>query len=415
MEIESPQTEIASHLAQSLKRSFDAIGRSWKFQEPEVYKKTAEVIELADILQFIQELHIYDQHKQISNDCLDDWLWRFKDFFYKTENVLDDLDFIRFRNPHWAGNDKSSAFEVEEMHFMKAIAKLPEVIETAAGLLDEIKHFKKELQKSKPVCSSLDQQRNTSSGLRTLPSKVRELKGRAVEKAKILEALLHKAEGESKESLVMISITGPVGIGKTELARAVYNSAQVEAEFDVKAWIYMGNHPLDEWWLTLERSVSASVYKQSKIHRTSGSYSILETMKTEITGKKVLIVLDNLTGGFFNDLFKYGAKVGSRIIVTSQFRYVGNSDDLLFDVELDGLEEEEYLELFKECALGDRNRNKYPELEDIVGEIAKRFGGNPLAAVTIGRHLKWHQSEERWRMISRSSLGIIDPTEKLSL
>ncbi|XP_042467552.1 disease resistance protein RGA2-like [Zingiber officinale] len=422
------QTEIAIHLTELLwKRTHHVIKSLRMHRKSKVLIANSGLEELLAFLRYNWFSMTDYLYNKISNKFLQDWLWRFDDFFYMTEDVLDDFEFMLFPSDKPQGRDDFSAFD-------EAMQKLPEVIDTAADLFLEITDFRvarkefprlsyEEVMEMRTILkrpaafeqvqSRVEKPLATSSGLPTLPYEVRELKGRVVEKNKILEALFHRAEGESKKLPISISISGPVGIGKTDLARAVYNSAQVEAEFDVRAWIYMGNHHLDKW-LTLQRSESDSVDQPSKLHRSS-ILDILNILETEMTAKKVLIVLDNLEGMGdevdVNNIIYQCRRKGARIIVTTQSEDVGRLSAVWLNVELNGLEEEDYLELFKECALGDRNRNKYPELENIVGEIAKRFGGNPLAAVMIGRHLKWHQSEDRWRIISRSNLGMIDPTE----
>ncbi|XP_042472472.1 putative disease resistance protein At3g14460 [Zingiber officinale] len=421
---ETPQFEIATYLSKLLEeRTYHVIESLRQHQDLEVYNAIAILERLREILPKILrkpwKLRTDNFHTTISNKFLEDWLCRFKGFFYMTEDVFDDLDIIVLPSDKRQG-DYLSAFGKRMLICKKAIAKLPEVIDAATGLLGENKNLMEGMREFEQILyRRWKEQQVTSSELPTLPYKVRELKGRAGEEKKILEALLHKEEGESKKSTRLIRIAGPVGIGKTELARAVYNSAQVEAEFDVRAWIYMGNHHRDDNWLTLQRSEPASVDKSSKLQRLNGLaiFNIFDTLERELQSKKVLIVLDNLAdkaehSSYLGTFRSFRATEDCRIIVTTQFEYVGRVNASL-NVELDGLEEEEYLELFKECAaLGDKNHDKYPaELENTCKEIAKRFGGNPLAAVMIGRHLKWHQSEDRWRVISRSNLGMIDPTE----
>ncbi|THU56353.1 hypothetical protein C4D60_Mb11t16380 [Musa balbisiana] len=68
-------------------------------------------------------------------------------------------------------------------------------------------------------------------------------------------------------------------------------------------------------------------------------------------------------------------------------------------------------ELLKECSLSDQNHAEHRRLERIGWEISQKLGGSPLAAVTVGRALKYDLKEEHWRRILHKKIYEIEEKE----
>ena len=61
--------------------------------------------------------------------------------------------------------------------------------------------------------------------------------GRDVDKEKLINFLL--AGNDSGNQVPIISIVGLGGMGKTTLAKLVYNDSKIEEHFELKAWVYV--------------------------------------------------------------------------------------------------------------------------------------------------------------------------------
>nr|DAD45258.1 TPA_asm: hypothetical protein HUJ06_003488 [Nelumbo nucifera] len=72
---------------------------------------------------------------------------------------------------------------------------------------------------------------------------------------------------------------------------------------------------------------------------------------------------------------------------------------------LDALANEDCWSLFKQCAfVDDTDLNSHPNLEAIGKEIVKKCKGVPLAAKTLGGHLRSKVNEDEWRYILTSEI-----------
>ncbi|XP_047947010.1 putative late blight resistance protein homolog R1B-14 [Salvia hispanica] len=186
----------------------------------------------------------------------------------------------------------------------------------------------------------------------------------------------------------IISITGMGGIGKTTLAKAVFEDDQVGNHFPVRAWItvsqnYQIENVYEELLLSLENQVEKGLVDDcdTKEHK----------LRQIFTSKKYLIVVDDLWSlkawEDISKVFSYNEKYdGSWIMITSR-------DDNV--IHYSGFFTEKHkMDLMDEhlswCMLKQRlfPSKKCPsELEKIGKDIAKACKGLPLAIVVAARIL----------------------------
>ncbi|KAL3370045.1 hypothetical protein AABB24_007198 [Solanum stoloniferum] len=196
------------------------------------------------------------------------------------------------------------------------------------------------------------------------------------DEAKMIDQLLDKHESE----LDVISIVGMPGLGKTTLAKKVYNNTLVASNFNVRAWCtvsqkYNKSKVLGE----ILQQVTGSEGKESE-------NDLAEKLRVALYDKRYLIILDDVwdiaTGEMLIACFPK-VKRGNRIILTSHSSEVGSKVKCLSDpLHLQLLTPEKSWDLFVKKVFGDEGSCP-AELSEVGQQIVEKCQGLPLAVVLI--------------------------------
>ncbi|GKV43427.1 hypothetical protein SLEP1_g50717 [Rubroshorea leprosula] len=227
--------------------------------------------------------------------------------------------------------------------------------------------------------------------------------GRDSDKEAILQRLLEDG-GNLKQDFV-IPIVGMGGLGKTTLARLIYNDKRLEGKFNFKAWVCVS----DEFDVArITRTILEQITRKKCVF---DDFSLLqEELKGNLSGCKFFLVLDDVWNKEYGqwDVLKrpfMSGALGSKIIVTTRNKDVGmmmRGDDGIYKLEL--LQDDACLPLFTQHALGKENFDAHPNLKDVGEKLIKRCKRLPLALKTLSGILRGKLHRDEWENVLNSEI-----------
>ena len=332
-----------------------------------------------------------------SNEAWQAWLQDVKSVSFDADDLLDkiDLELIRLDSDNESilgRNTQVSEIVFSSLNSLSIPHKLCEIQKKLDGMLDEVdRQFMIEIVKKK------DPHTHSSSLVEEWS-----VIGRDDDKRKIVEMLLWDGE---EVNVDVISIVGMGGIGKTTLAKLVYNHVDVVTQFDLRIWISVS---VDYDVVRITKSIVESA--MGKRLKFSELDPIQVTLQNILRGKRFLLVLDDMWNENMSDWdvlrspFSVGLP-GSKVLVTSRSSVVSTIVATTTDpYHLQPLSDEDCWELIAQRALSNRNVDGNENLVAIGKRIAEKCGGLPLAAKTIGSVLRFKLAESEWEALLESKM-----------
>ncbi|GAB4841569.1 hypothetical protein Ancab_022283 [Ancistrocladus abbreviatus] len=343
------------------------------------------------------------EEKQFTNGRVKEWLHRLKAAVFDAEDLLDKIAAKSMASsmepkpkfPSWVPVVRKH-FSSPSNSFEKEAARLDEIIQMLDHMANEIPILG--LTAGAPLSTA------TQTRLTTSLVKESEVYGRKEEKDHIIQLLLSQ-ENEEGGAMGGVAIVGMGGMGKTTLARSIYNDDRLKGRFDLKLWIYVSN---DFDVVGVTRSALESITsKPCKLHS-------LETMQVELSeklrGRKFLAVLDDVWSERIEDWellccpFNTGA-LGSRIIVTTRNEGVADIMGGFPKVRLHKLSKEDGWSLLSRYAFQSGSGTVADsQLVKIGQEIVEKCDGLPLAIKILGSPLRSKLERKHWEKVRDSNI-----------
>ncbi|XP_049387277.1 putative disease resistance RPP13-like protein 1 [Solanum stenotomum] len=344
------------------------------------------------------------ENKQASNPSVSDWLNELRDAVDSAENLIEQVNYealrLKVEGQHQNFAETSNQ-QVSDLNlclsddfFLNIKDKLEETIETLEVLEKQIgrlglkEHFGSTKQETRTPSTSLVDDSD--------------IFGRHNDIEDLIDRLL--SEDASGKKRTVVPIVGMGGLGKTTLAKAVYNDERVQKHFGLKAWFCV-SEAYDAFRITkglLQEIGSFDLKADDNLNQ------LQVKLKESLKGKKFLVVLDDVWNDNYpewddlRNVFVQG-DIGSKIIVTTRKESVA----LMMGseaIKVGTLSDEASWDLFKRHSLENRDPKQHPELEEIGKQIADKCKGLPLALKALAGVLRCKSEVDEWRDILRSEI-----------
>nr|XP_027102412.1 putative disease resistance protein RGA4 [Coffea arabica] len=228
-----------------------------------------------------------------------EWLKQLEDEVFKADNVLDELNYDNLRREVKYRNQPMKKKVCFFFSFFGAIG-------FSSSLASKIRDINTNLERINWQANDLglvrkhQKEADATGSMTSRPSDsivVPNVVGRAGDESKIVEMLLTPSE----RVVSVILITGMGGLGKTTLAKSVYNNTKIDENFGIKSWVCVAREIkiVELFKLILESLTRTKV-------EVDGRDAIVQEIRGKLGEKRFLLVLDdvwNCEQEFWSDFF----------------------------------------------------------------------------------------------------------------
>ncbi|KAG8646271.1 hypothetical protein MANES_10G139900v8 [Manihot esculenta] len=321
-----------------------------------------------------------------------DWLGKFQEVVYDADDLVDDLATEALRRHVMTGNrmakEVSLCFSSSNRlvygfkmgHKIKAIRQSLADIEANRNLNLEGRSL---IAESGYTTRKRDQADSFAFEV---------VIGREREKKEIVDHLL---DSNSEENVSVLSIVGIGGVGKTTLAKLIFNDEKVREHFDLKLWVSVSdNFDVKIIVKKILESAKCGMLEDLVLE------TLIRKLREIMNGKKYLLVLDDVWNENIEkwldlkQVLMCGSR-GSRILLTTRSIRIAQIVGTQPHHYLEGLTMEESWFLFKKIVFKGQEP-KSSEVVEIGKQVIKKCVGVPLAINAIASILLFKDPEREW-------------------
>ncbi|XP_028759486.1 disease resistance protein RPM1-like [Neltuma alba] len=342
------------------------------------------------------------------------WVKQVRDVAHDMEDAIDEFT-IRLVNHHGHGHNSAFRRFASGIKALRARHQIASDLQEIKGRVENISKDRRSITGTGPSSNLFHRSRLDSQGDALLLEEA-DLVGIEKPKKQLIDLLYHGEQGKA-----VIPIYGMGGLGKTTVAKQVYDDPKVKRRFKMHAWVTVSqSFKIKELLRDLVQQLHKVIGKPAPAEiGTMKSDNLKELVKSLLQQSRYLIVLDDIWRVNAWDAIKLALpnnNYGSRIMITTRNREVALScctelQGKIYNLEF--LPQDEAWALF--CKKTFQGNSCPPYLEESSKSILKRCGGLPLAIVAISGALatKDRSNIEEWSAVSKSMASEIESNDKM--
>ncbi|KAJ0820525.1 putative P-loop containing nucleoside triphosphate hydrolase, leucine-rich repeat domain superfamily [Helianthus annuus] len=360
----------------------------------------SELKKLETTLIKIQSLLNDASQKETTDEAVKQWLNDLQHLAYDVDDVLDDL----------ATEDTRRKLNQESGAMTSKVRKLIPASFTNLSLshrmhpkLDYITAKFEDLEKEKDRLGLINlKDEKPKRPYQTSLLDTSRIVGRQEEIKELLVKLFEN--GSCTQNFSIVPIVGMGGLGKTTLARILYDDAEVKKHFELKAWVSVSDQ-FDIF--NISKVILQSVKGEGNEFTDQNLLQV--ALKNQLKDKRFLIVLDDVWSESHEDWqtlvspFKKCA-AGSKIIMTTRKVQLLTKLGYVHLNHVQTLSHDDAVSLFAQHALGADNFDSHPVLKQYGEGIVEKCDGLPLALIVLGRSLRTKNEEEEWKELLNNEI-----------
>ncbi|XBI77128.1 hypothetical protein VPH35_070296 [Triticum aestivum] len=344
------------------------------------------------------------EERSETNDYVKTWMKELKSVAYEADDVLDDFQYEAQRRQSMIGKSTIRKVLGYMMHHSPLLFRF-EMSKKLKNILEKINKLVEEMNKFGLENSIHREERQHS--WRQTHSKLDDstkIFGRDDDKEVMVKLLLDQ---QNQRKVQVLPIFGMGGLGKTTLAKMLYNDQGVQQHFQLKMW-----HCVSDNFDAVAIVKSIIELATNGSCDLPGSIELLQKRLEQVIGqKRFMLVLDDVWnederkwGDVLKPLLCSVGGPGSVIVVTTRSQKVATIMQTLQPHKLACLSEQDSWELFAKKAYSNGVEQEQAELVNIGRRIVNKCRGLPLALKTMGGLLSSCQQVQQWKAIEESNI-----------
>ncbi|XP_068343105.1 putative disease resistance protein RGA3 [Pyrus communis] len=361
------------------------------------------------IQEFLGDVSYQPRHR---GKAVEDWVKKLKDVAHDADDVLEDINYEVLRR------------KVEIQNHMKKkvlnFFSLSNPILFRQRMAHKIKSINASLAALKSeapfiglVAMTVDQTPPGMGNRETVSSFGHDEKiiGREKIVSDIIATLIESNNQE--EYLSVKAIVGMGGLGKTTLARSIFNDDAIGKHFVEKMWVCVSN--------TFEvNSILNRMLESLNSNKTgvTSREALLNNLKEGLRGKRYILILDDvwneddkLWSDFTSCSSRLNSAPGSIVIVTTRSAKVASITETMPRCHLESLSVDDCWSILNSEAFPNGAPPLGPTQENIGRAIAAKCAGVPLVAKVLGSLMRSKHSTSEWWSILESEIWQLPKTE----
>ncbi|XVF78605.1 hypothetical protein PTKIN_Ptkin14bG0148000 [Pterospermum kingtungense] len=352
-------------------------------------------------LQWMQSFLIEADAKQAEDPTIQLRVSDIRDLAYDAEDVVDtfDLKIVSKRKGGFSNVIKRSACILREGWMLhKTRSDIEKIIERTTDLTRRLQAYGITDSRFEQGSSSSNERRESR---RPYPHIIDDNIVGLDDDIKKLVSVVVDDESDCR----VVSIWGMGGLGKTTLAKKVYQHGVVRGHFNHMAWVYVSQQcQKRKVWEDILSGLHI-MERGSKLSDEELAEKLFNVLKDD-KDNKYLVILDNIWSIDAWDSIKPAfpeRETRSKILVTSRNKEVASHADRRgYLHELECLKDDESWELFQKIAFPDKDSPDYRadgRKEGLGKKMVKHCAGLPLAIVVLGGVLATKNSLNDWQIV----------------